>query len=259
MHPYFYLKILGIDFIIPAYSLFACIGLFFFMLLTYNRIDYLKISFKKFMILILFIVIGVGIGSKALFILTKTQDIIENFSLSYLIKTIITSGFVFYGGLFGALLGTWVYCIIFKMKFSIISNILTPAFPLFHTFGRIGCFFAGCCYGKKASWGYSLANEPDTLRLPIPLFESGCLIVITLLLILIEKKTGGKAKLLPIYLSMYAICRFILEFYRGDEIRGFLFGLSTSQWVSVIILVSVLLWKLYQKFNMQSKNVLSSK
>lgn len=243
MCPLFKLHVAGIEFIIPAYGLFACIGLFCIMLFLYNRIDLLKISFKKFLLLILFMGIGVGIGSKFLFILTKIPDIIANFSIGYLLKTIITSGFVFYGGLFGAILGVCVYSKVFKLNVSKTLNMIVPAFPMFHAFGRLGCFFAGCCYGKVASWGFSLESEPGVLRIPIQLIESGCILLILLVLLLVEKRFNGTKKLLPIYLGLYAIIRFILEFYRGDKIRGIWAGLSTSQWVSILIIVGIIVWK----------------
>ena len=53
-------------------------------------------------------------------------------------------------------------------------------FAAFHMFGRIGCFFAGCCYGKEANWGFALENEPEILRIPIQLIESGCIFIILL-------------------------------------------------------------------------------
>lgn len=248
MHPYFELHILGIKFSIAAYALFACIGLFFLMMLIYKRIFVLKITFNQFLILILFLALGVGIGSKALFVLTKIEDIIANFSILYLINAIVTSGFVFYGGLFGAIIGTIIFSKVFKFNSKRLMNIVTPAFPLFHIFGRIGCFFAGCCYGKEAQWGVALKEESDVLRVPIQLIESGCLVVIFICLLYIEKIWKEKIQLLPIYLGSYAVVRFALEFYRGDEIRGVWFGISTSQWVSICILISIIIYYFYKIF-----------
>lgn len=239
MNPFFEIKIWEIELRIAAYALFACIGLFFFMMLVYVRIERLNISFRKFLVLILFLVIGVGIGSKLFFILTKTGDVIKNFSITYLLRTIATSGFVFYGGLFGAIIGMWIYSKIFKISFPTLANIITPGFSMFHAFGRIGCFFAGCCYGKIASWGFALENEPEVLRIPVQLIESVILILLTIFLLIVDKKFQDKIMLLPIYLIIYAICRFILEIYRGDEIRGIFIGLSTSQWISVFVILGV--------------------
>lgn len=239
MHPFFEINMGKIELIIGAYALFACIGLFFFMILIYTRIDRLDISFEKFLLLILFLVIGVGIGSKLFFVLTKTGDIIKNFSIVYLFRTIVTSGFVFYGGLFGAIIGMWIYSKVFKISFSILANIITPGFSLFHAFGRIGCFFAGCCYGKIASWGFALENQPGVLRIPVQLIESFILILLTIFLLIINKKFQDRIMLLPIYLILYAICRFILEIYRGDTIRGFFIGVSTSQWISIFVIIGV--------------------
>lgn len=228
---------------IPAYALFTFVGLFCMMLFLYFRVQKIELSFALFLVLIAFMIIGVGIGSKFLFVLTKLPDILSDFSIGKTLHIIIISGFVFYGGLFGAIIGLWLFSKAFKLSFSVLSDIVSPGFPLFHLWGRIGCFFAGCCYGKEASWGFALQDEPNVLRIPIQLFESFFLLCIFLILIGLEKREHRSAPLLYAYLFLYSICRFVLEFYRGDEVRGIWFGLSTSQWISIGIFVYII-WQL---------------
>ena len=62
-------------------------------------------------------------------------------------------------------------------------NVITPGFAIFHVFGRMGCFFGGCCYGKIATWGIALYDEPGVLRIPIQLIESGCILLIFIVLL----------------------------------------------------------------------------
>jgi len=238
MCPVIHIRLFGIAvFHFPAYALFAFVGLLFFMLLLYFRIQQLQMDFHFFLLMIVFMAVGVGIGSKSLFVITKIPEIINDFSLARTLHIVITSGFVFYGGLFGAILGLYLFSRYNRLPFCMLSQIVTPGFPLFHFWGRIGCFFAGCCYGKEASWGIPLEKEPDITRIPIQLFEALCILMIFLLLLWVERFSKGKVPLLNVYLLTYALCRFILEFSRGDAVRGIWLGLSTSQWISLLILL----------------------
>ena len=193
---------------IPSYSLFASIGLFFMMLVVYIRNKRLK--FSMYLLLIGSIAAGAVIGSKVVFIITQIPDIIANFSIKYMFYKIVTSGFVFYGGLFGAILGCLIFAHVKKQDYMVLLNLLTPGFSLFHAFGRIGCFLAGCCYGKVAAWGVALWNEPGILRIPVQLMESVFLFFLTFLLLLIEKR---RKNIFRIYLITYAVWRFIIEFF----------------------------------------------
>lgn len=224
---------------IPAYGIFSSIGLFCMMMMLYFRNK--KLSFREYLFLMASMGIGVAVGSKILFIMTQIPDIISNFSITYMINKIITSGFVFYGGLFGAILGCVFFSKCRKYKVEDILNFVAPGYSIFHTFGRIGCFFAGCCYGKAATWGFHLWNEPQVLRIPVQLIESIFLLCMTFVLIVLEKK--GKKNIFEVYLVSYAIFRFIIEFWRGDELRGIWGCFSTSQWISIIIIIAYVIYR----------------
>ena len=241
MHRVFTIEIPGIaTLFFPAYVTFASIGLFCAMLVAYFRISKTELmNFKRFLILVGFIALGVVVGSKLLFILTQLPHFMEDPSIDNIIHIVITSGFVFYGGLLGALLALYLYARVFKISYRQLSNIIAPSFPLFHMWGRIGCAFAGCCYGVVSDWGIVMEDEPGVIRLPVQFFESGVLLFIFIILLIVEKKYRDKVALMPLYLSLYAVARFILEFFRGDTIRGIWFGLSTSQWISLSIVVVI--------------------
>ena len=241
MCPYITLQLpyLG-TFYIPSYSFFAFVGLFFTMVFLNGRLQKREISFERFLILMLFMGLGVGVGSKALFILTKIPEILQDFSLQKTLYIIWTSGFVFYGGLLGAVAGSWCFAHLFRIPFYSLMEVIVPSFPLFHFWGRIGCFFAGCCYGREASWGVPLSSEPGIPRIPIQLIEAACLALIFIGLLLLERTKSGRLSLLKCYLLSYSVCRFVLEFFRGDEVRGIWFGLSTSQWISAGIFCSTM-------------------
>lgn len=254
MNSTFEIHILGGGIYFSAYGVFACLGMLFTMLLIYYRIRILpQITFKKYLILIAFLVGGVFVGSKLLFIITMIPKIVYEFSWMKLGYIIITSGFVFYGGLMGAIFGVYLFSRKFGYEFKKISNVMTPGFSLFHTFGRLGCFFGGCCYGKESVWGIAMEADPDVRRIPIQLFESMFCLLLTVFILMLEKKLKGKGWLIKWYLSIYAVGRFIFEFFRGDLIRGIWFGLSTSQWVSlgilVVLIIQIINIKIQEKHN----------
>jgi len=134
---------------------------------------------------------------------------------------------VLYGGLFGGIAFALLYIRKHKLDFIDVTDILVPSVLLFFTFGRIGCFFAGCCHGHAADWGIDGV-------IPVQLFEAAFtfLFMSVLLILRPERKTPGV--LLPLYLMIYAVGRFVLEFFRGDMNRG-VFLLSTSQWISLLV------------------------
>lgn len=230
-----------IQIIFPSYSVMASVGLFVSLCLIILRNKRFGYEFTH--ILQLFIVTGICLllGGKILFIITKIPDMIQSRSLQYIIQTIATSGIVFYGGLFGAFAGTIMFARFKKMDVNRLFNFLVPGFLAFHIFGRIGCFFAGCCYGIEASWGIAMASDPDVLRVPVQLIEAFCDILILIGVLKYEKRMVQAQRnysLIEIYLVSYAICRFALEFLRGDVIRGvWVLGLSTSQIISVAIII----------------------
>lgn len=262
MYPYFLFQVPLIGQLsIPAYSLFAFIGLFFAMVFFYLRLQKKNIAFSRFLILMAFMITGVALGSKALFIITQIPEIIRDFSLQKTFYIIWTSGFVFYGGMFGAIVGAYLFTRFFHLPSQAFIDLLIPGFPLFHFWGRIGCFFAGCCYGKVSTWGFPLYGNPHVLHIPVQLFEALCLCLIFTVFLLFEKRGLPAGRLTILYLFSYSICRFALEFFRGDTIRGIWFGLSTSQWISLgIVLFTVHYlfkakpWKNYKISNLYSTN-----
>lgn len=161
------------------------------------------------------------------------------------------SGSVFYGGLFGSLwLARWVIRKEDSIHRDRLYDLYAVSIPLFHTFGRIGCFLGGCCYGKESSFGFTVTGNtlvPDingVCRFPVALFEAGGNLLIFVLLLWMWQKKRLTGRLTLLYLLCYAPLRFVLEFRRGDAIRGVWFSLSTSQWISLLTAATALiLWR----------------
>lgn len=218
---------------ISGYALMVGVGLFCALSLAYNRNEKFKFSIKELLALIVANLIGMVVGSKLLFFLVVLPEWIRDFSFGLLIEKIATSGFVFYGGLLGAMFGTFVCANILKLDKRRVFDYFVPIYLAFHASGRIGCFLAGCCYGKECAFGFVMAD--GVRRFPVQLVEAICILAILFVVLYMEKRKKD-VPLLRVYLLIYPVCRFTLEFFRGDEIRGLWAGISTSQWISLIIL-----------------------
>ena len=153
------------------------------------------------------------------------------------------TGIVFYGGLFG-FAGMFLLAmkILDKKINYILVDIIAVCIPLFHAFGRLGCFFAGCCFGAESisafavSYTNVIGGELVTAyRVPVQLLEStgNLLVFVTLIYFLFMNKMQNR--LLLLYFSLYSILRVILEMFRGDAVRGVWNGVSFGQIISVIV------------------------
>lgn len=227
MYPYIHI-------ILPSYMVMALIGGSFAVCFIFSRIDKYEILFTDFIKMFLLCMIGGVVGSKVLFAITQIPWLIKHFSIENMILLIPQSGFVFYGGLFGV-----IFTLMFLTRNDAdmrkkVFEISVPAMPLFHAFGRIGCFLAGCCYGKKLSTPIVIGTI-EFARIPVQIIESMAEFILFIVLFILSKKNRD-IDLLRIYLVIYAVIRFADEFLRGDKIRGIYGGVSTAQWISLIIL-----------------------
>ncbi|MBQ1193904.1 MAG: prolipoprotein diacylglyceryl transferase [Lachnospiraceae bacterium] len=205
------------------------------------RVDILFASFYG--------IIGLVIGAKLLYFIAYLPNIIKYWDLfrgrPFTILMYGFSGFVFYGGLIGFALGVWIYTKQFRIRFAPIMNVVAPAIPLMHAFGRIGCFLGGCCYGIEYHGPFAIhfpensevKSLGDFPRFPTQLVESLFnFILFATLFTYIKKGKPKEGQVLGIYLIAYPIERFLIEFLRGDAIRGKFLFLSTSQWISLLLL-----------------------
>ena len=171
------------------------------------------------------------------------------------IKTLKNTGIVFYGGLFG-LLGTYAICIKSKLiqehRWQVLDLLAIPI-TLFHAIARIGCFFAGCCFGVESDLFFSVQYTTliqgvasTSYRLPVQLFESTLNLVLFFYLLFLSEKSDWKNKnILLRYLLIYSFGRFLLEFIRGDTVRGIIHGISFSQIISILIWLVILLKNIF--------------
>lgn len=223
------------------------------MLLSFG---FLWLRKKKFSVpkadvfyLFLLALVGALAGAKILYWITIIPIVVQDFQILIqhpdIFMEMIVNGYVFYGGLIGGFLICYWYCRKFRISFGEVTELFTPILPFFHIFGRIGCFCAGCCYGIPVSWGIPFTQAvggPNGIPLlPLQLIESSCNAIILAAVLVFDHFFRGKRLTLPFYAVLYAVCRFILEFFRGDLDRGVIL-LSTSQWVSIGIVLAVGIW-----------------
>lgn len=163
----------------------------------------------------LFACIGLIVGGKILYLVTLIPLFVEQpglFASQEVWIAILRGGFVFYGGLFGALLMIWWYVKLYKIPFFFMLDRLIPSVPACPAFGRIGCFCAGCCYGVPSVYGLEFnASEiaPHHVKLlPVQLIEAACNIVLFVLLMVLSRFCKRRGVLTGTYLAGYAVMRF---------------------------------------------------
>lgn len=200
--------------------------------------------------------VGAAAGAKLLYLFTCfgefSSELPYLFSAPALfLKKYLYGGFVFYGGLFGCLLASWLYCRAVKRSWFEMMRVLLPMFPLIHGFGRLGCFCAGCCYGIETHsvlgvvFHHSEFAPNGISLLPVQLMEAlGEFFLFGLTAAASARRWEGRV-ILGLYLIAYSALRFILEFYRGDDYRGFIGVLSVSQMISLLAFFLGLVLLLY--------------
>lgn len=220
---------------IPSYALFATIGLCFAVVYIFANSEKVNLSFGWLIVYIVVCTVCALILARIVFVIAMIPSL-NPVNIDDLLYYLLYGGIVFYGGLFGVLLGIFIVSKYRRYSVKEMLDFAAPAFPLFHCWARIGCLFAGCCYGVEWSWGVILQGE-NVIRFPVQAVESICDLLIFIVIIYVRKKLKTDRLGIDIYLITYAICRFILEFFRGDEVRGiWLGGFSTAQYISITVL-----------------------
>jgi len=236
MSPFF--NIFGFN--LPAYGLMTVAGFAAAALVLFLRNRAFKLVGDDVLNTAICAAVGVAVGGKILYLIVSIPIFIKYASIIFssfeMFEIFFVQGSVFYGGLIGALLFSYLYLKKNKLDIKQYGDLFAPAIPVFHMFGRLGCYFAGCCYGVPWEHGIvfhdSLGAPNDIALFPTQLVEVGFNALIFIALMIIGRFCATKGRLILYYLLMYAPFRFVNEFFRGDEIRG-VWLLSTSQWVSI--------------------------
>ena len=205
-----------------------------------------KLSGRKDLSNLLMCLMGAGVvGSRAAYVIEHWQ---AEFAANPLrIVRVDQGGLMFYGGLILALVVFFAWCVVKRERTLALADLLALVMPLGHAFGRIGCFFYGCCYGRDSSAWCAVTFPPGSPSwfehgckpvsvLPTQLFEAAALFALFALLLLAWRRTRagrwGAGLITGLYLVGYAAVRFGIEYLRGDP-RAAVGPLSISQAISV--------------------------
>lgn len=253
MYPY---VVIG-RYYIPSYYLCALAG-FLIAFIVISRILINKYLFGKYIKIYLYSFIGMGIGARILGIISGLLYYHQVNGKWSLISAINSSGIVFIGGLIGYMVNLFILCKIKRESFLVASDIASIGIPLFHSFGRIGCFLSGCCYGKlsdsKLAIPYRIYSQDIYMkRIPVQIYESIFEFLMFILMYFLfrnmERKNINNKNLISIYILLYGIWRFFIEFYRGDEVRYVVKGISITQIIIVISIIIITLSTRRKNYN----------
>lgn len=196
----------------------------------------------------LWAIAGAILGAKALMIVRALPEYVAAPSEMFSLSALASAG-DFYGGFIGALLASAMF---FRrhprLPFWRAADLCGPAIALGQAIGRVGCFMAGDDYGRPTPLPWAVTfTDPDAARIggaplgvplhPVQLYESVVCLVLFAALVRLGRHKRFDGEVILVYTLLYAMARFVLEFFRGDADRGFVFGglLSTSQFIAAIL------------------------
>lgn len=231
-------------FYIATYGFFVALGYLTAILWLKSQIGHMKLTEERFWTLVYCLFFGALAGGKLLFIILNwnafaagRMNLLRDFRF----------GFVFFGGFMGVVGMGFLYFRKNLSEAARVGDYFGAILPVGHAIGRLGCLAAGCCYGRPTTmpWAIRFTN-PDSLITtglldvpvhPTQLYEAAGNIAIAgvlfRLLKRVQKDELQPGSVLCAYVLLYAVLRFIVEFYRGDDRGGFWLGLSPSQWIAL--------------------------
>lgn len=237
---------------IPIYGALGVLGTIIGILYLWLACRIRKKSFEDSLYVFVWAGLFAMVGAKILYLLIEADTICalivnQKERIGDIVSDYLSGGFVFYGGLIGAIIGVSFAARYFSLNSAEEMNLCIPIMPLVHGFGRIGCHLVGCCYGIEYSgplsrvYDHSMYAPNEVGLFPVQLAEAIFDFGLFAILAVLEMHKKCENIRTYIYLLSYSLVRFGLEFLRGDAYRGAFGGLSTSQWISILIIVAVML------------------
>ena len=226
---------------IRTYSLFLTIGIGSCLMIFLIKNTLFPLKIYELIESIPFALGFAVLGGKLLSLLTLLPQVIFKHKIE--IKEVFFSiGFVFYGALIGLVVGLLIESRRKKKALLSYTDTFFRLLPFGQAIGRIGCYFNGCCYGVETNAWFSipyLVNSKSAAVVPTQFIESAFCLVLGVVLLLWQVKIKGFYS--AVYLLSYGFFRFVLEFFRGDEIRGKWFAFSPSQWISGCLVIGCII------------------
>ncbi len=238
-----------------TYGLLVATGVLLGLWLARRRAKPARIDPERVWNLGIYMVLGALVGAKLWFVAEYWSYYAEHPREIFALSTLQSAG-VFYGGLISAVIVLIFYVRAFGLKFLPLADVYAPALALGHAIGRLGCFSAGCCWGRETTvpWGVTFTDPyagrvigtPLELKLhPTQLYEFFALLAIGVVLLRMARQQRFTGQIFAAYIMLYGAARGVIEAFRGDPGRTMLFGgaMSLMQVVSVgLILLGGWLW-----------------
>jgi phosphatidylglycerol---prolipoprotein diacylglyceryl transferase len=224
---------------VHSYGFFMAVGIAVALFMGVYRGKRKGISEDVIIDIAFYGIIGGLLGAKLLYLVTELPNLLQKPSS---IIGMLTSGFVVYGAILGGILGAFIYCKIKGHDFLKYFDLLVPSLATAQGIGRLGCLMAGCCYGRETTSiiGIVFSHSyyaPNGIKLyPTQLISSLGDFLIAVVLVLYARKERKNGSIAGVYLMLYSIGRFLIEFLRNDP-RGSIGFLSTSQFICIFIFI----------------------
>jgi phosphatidylglycerol:prolipoprotein diacylglycerol transferase len=207
-----------------------------------------NLSRDRYMDLMICLLLGGFGGAKLLGLIVNLGQVLDGTITLWQALSVT----VVYGGIVGGMIVCGTYCLITKTDFWSYADLALPCAAITHGIGRIGCFLAGCCYGMEYN-GFGAVVFSNSIYAPngVSLFPSQIVSSVFLItygiiaLILCNRKKHKRGDFATTYFIVYGLARTIIEFFRGDAERGFVFALSTSQFISIFFVAVGICLKIY--------------
>lgn len=227
---------------VHTYGFFVALGVLAGIFLARQESIRLGMDADRVVDVCFYIVIAAIVGSRLFYVFTNIKFFIAS---PVEIFKIWNGGLVFYGGFIGAIMVMIVFIKRYRLDLGKFCDVGAVSLPLGHFLGRIGCFFAGCCYGKTCDLPWDIVfQHPDSLAPlnialhPTQIYSSISNLIIFLFLFFYRTRKSFDGQLFWIYVIFYGINRSIIELFRGDYRGGDIFGLlSISQTIGIMSVV----------------------
>ena len=228
MHPFIHIGSLSL----PMYGLCTMVGTVFALLTVFKlRKKGSPLSEDNLLDALIWAILLGFLCAKVLYFIVEPPQMPHSWRELW---DLISAGLVFYGGLLGGLLGLFLVSRKTKKNMITFTDLMAPCFCLAHAGGRVGCLMAGCCYGMEYTGPCAVVLD-GVSRLPTQIMEAIFLVILSVVLIAVYLKKPRRGVVTGLYMTIYAVWRFVIEFFRADY-RGNVGPLSTSQFISLFIL-----------------------
>jgi phosphatidylglycerol:prolipoprotein diacylglycerol transferase len=242
-------------FFLPTYGLLVALGVLIGLWISVRNSAKQGINPDHAWNLGILVVLCGIVGAKILYIINDWSTYAAHPSEIFSLSTLQAGG-VFSGGLIGALIAAVWYVRRHNMPPLATCDAFAPGLALGHAIGRVGCFAAGCCFGKPTShfWGVTFTSELARERVgtplyhalePTQLFESAVELANFFILMWMLKRKKFDGQVFGAYLFLYGVARYFLEFLRDDPGRGSVFGgiMTGTQLISIcLVITGGLIW-----------------